>query len=112
MAFTAARKRCMRILLSWIREFVPVEEEPRSLATELSLLGLAVDAVTDEANETILDIDVTTNRPDCLSHHGLAREVAARYGLPLTSSLGSSQADLAAPKIKPRGRRKDGIVEI
>ena len=31
----------------------------------------------------MLDVDVTTNRPDAMNHFGLAREVAAIYGLPL-----------------------------
>lgn len=35
-------------------------------------------------DEEVLDIDVTPNRPDCLSIVGVAREVAALYGLPLT----------------------------
>jgi len=99
----------MKILLSWLREFVPFDKEPRELATDLSLLGFAVDAITSDGNETVFEIDVTTNRPDALSHYGLAREVAARYGLPFPS--------LATPagepnKARPRARRKDAMVEI
>ncbi|MBI4478542.1 MAG: phenylalanine--tRNA ligase subunit beta [Acidobacteria bacterium] len=99
----------MKILLSWLREFVPFEKEPRELATDLSMLGFAVDAITSEGNETVFEIDVTTNRPDALSHYGLAREVAARYGLPFPP--------LATPagepnKARPRARRKDAMVEI
>ncbi|HWP85643.1 MAG TPA: hypothetical protein VNN17_10665, partial [Terriglobia bacterium] len=63
----------MKILLSWLREFVPVEAEPRELARDLSMLGFAVDAVTTLGEETVFEIDVTTNRPDALSHLGLAR---------------------------------------
>lgn len=33
--------------------------------------------------ETVLELEITPNRPDCLSLLGLAREVAALYGLPL-----------------------------
>ncbi|OGV86050.1 MAG: phenylalanine--tRNA ligase subunit beta, partial [Lentisphaerae bacterium RIFOXYB12_FULL_60_10] len=33
--------------------------------------------------DTVLDLEITWNRPDCLSLIGMAREVAALYGLPL-----------------------------
>lgn len=36
----------MKILLSWLREFVPVEAAPEDLADVLSLRGFAVDALT------------------------------------------------------------------
>src|SRR3972149_4201574 len=67
----------MKILLSWLQEFVPFTADARELATDLSLLGFAVDAVASEDGETVLEIDVTTNRPDCLSHYGIAPQVAA-----------------------------------
>ena len=54
----------MKILLSWLQEFVSVPSDPRQLAEELTLLGLAVDSVATEAGETVYEIDVTTNRPD------------------------------------------------
>jgi len=99
----------MKILLSWLREFVPFDKATRELATDLSLLGFAVDAITAEGNETVLDVDVTTNRPDTLSHYGMAREVAARYRLPFESPATALTEPL---KAKPRGRRKDAMVEI
>jgi phenylalanyl-tRNA synthetase beta chain len=99
----------MKILLSWLKEFVPFEKEPRELATDLSLLGLAVDSVTIEGGDAVLEIDVTTNRPDALSHYGIAREVAARYSLPLAPFTAPSP-DAAKPR--PKARRKDSIVEI
>src|ERR1043165_6882205 len=104
----------MKIVLSWLREFVPFTVESQQLAKDLSLLGLAVDSVSAEGEETVLEIDITTNRPDCLSHYGIAREVAARYGLPLASFDGASPLDATAvaPKPRPRGRRKDAMVEI
>lgn len=95
----------MKILLSWLREFVPVPSEPRRLADELTMLGLAVDSVSAEAGETVFEIDVTTNRPDCLSHYGVARELASRHG-GLTVSVPET------PTGKPRARRRDPVVAI
>jgi phenylalanyl-tRNA synthetase beta chain len=36
------------------------------------------------AGDTVLDLEITPNRPDCLSHLGIARELAAWFKLPLT----------------------------
>jgi phenylalanyl-tRNA synthetase beta chain len=73
----------MKVPLSWLREYVPVEAEPRSLAEALTAAGLAVDAVETVGAETVLELDITTNRVDCMNVLGVAREVAALYGLPL-----------------------------
>ncbi|HZV77930.1 MAG TPA: phenylalanine--tRNA ligase subunit beta [Candidatus Babeliales bacterium] len=43
-------------------------------ADPVELFGLATD---------VLDVEITTNRPDAMSVIGLARELAASYGLPL-----------------------------
>jgi phenylalanyl-tRNA synthetase beta chain len=69
--------------LAWLREFVEVSVEPARLADDLTLVGLAVDAVEGQGEAVVLDIDVTTNRVDCMNVYGVAREVAVLYGLPL-----------------------------
>ncbi len=73
----------MRVPLSWLREFVDVRVEPQRLADGLTLAGLAVDAVETHGDDVVLDIDVTTNRVDCMNVYGVAREVSVLYGLPL-----------------------------
>jgi phenylalanyl-tRNA synthetase beta chain len=39
------------------------------------MVGLAIDAVEEHESDRILDVEVPSNRPDCLSHIGIAREV-------------------------------------
>lgn len=46
-------------------------------------LGLSLDAALGIAPDWVLDVDVTRNRPDALGHYGVARDLAARRGLPL-----------------------------
>ncbi|HYY99623.1 MAG TPA: phenylalanine--tRNA ligase subunit beta [Pyrinomonadaceae bacterium] len=41
------------------------------------MAGLAVDAVHETGDDYVLEFDLTSNRPDCLSHLGIAREAAA-----------------------------------
>ncbi|MGB8507248.1 MAG: phenylalanine--tRNA ligase subunit beta [Pyrinomonadaceae bacterium] len=67
----------MNISYNWLRELTDIEHEPRELARRLTAVGLAVDAVHESNNDYIIEIDLTSNRPDCLSHVGVAREVAA-----------------------------------
>ncbi|HSB61747.1 MAG TPA: phenylalanine--tRNA ligase subunit beta, partial [Vicinamibacteria bacterium] len=73
----------MRLPLSWLREFVDVRVEPARLGDDLTLVGFALDGLETDGRDAVLDIDVTTNRVDCMNVYGLAREVAVIYGLPL-----------------------------
>ncbi len=73
----------MKVSYNWLKEFVDIAESPQQLRTRLTNLGLAVDALESHGGDWTFELDVATNRPDCLSHLGVAREVAAVYGLPL-----------------------------
>ncbi|MCA1592008.1 MAG: phenylalanine--tRNA ligase subunit beta, partial [Acidobacteria bacterium] len=66
----------MNISYNWLRELTDIESEPRELARRLTMIGLAVDGVHETGGDHVLEIDLTSNRPDCLSHFGVAREVA------------------------------------
>src|SRR4029079_7359180 len=44
-------------------------------AAALTRVGLAVEGIHPYGDDFILDIDLTSNRPDCLSHLGVAREL-------------------------------------
>jgi len=67
----------MKILYNWLKEFVEVPFAPRELAERLSLAGIAVEGVSETSAGPLLDLDLTINRPDCLAHYGVAREVTA-----------------------------------
>jgi phenylalanyl-tRNA synthetase beta chain len=45
-------------------------------------LGTPINAVLPPG-DTVFDIEITPNRPDCLSHFGIARELSAWFKLPL-----------------------------
>ncbi len=40
------------------------------------MVGLAIDSVDESEEDSVLDVEVPSNRPDCLSHIGIAREVS------------------------------------
>jgi phenylalanyl-tRNA synthetase beta chain len=70
----------MRVSYRWLQELVDFDLSPRELAEKLTMLGLAVDRVDEVEGDVLLELDVTSNRPDCLSHLGVAREIAALCG--------------------------------
>jgi phenylalanyl-tRNA synthetase beta chain len=70
----------MRVLLSWLRDYVEIKESAKDLAHAITMAGLAVDAIVEQDGETVFDIDITSNRPDAMNHFGVAREIAAIYG--------------------------------
>ncbi|MET0647604.1 MAG: phenylalanine--tRNA ligase subunit beta [Pyrinomonadaceae bacterium] len=70
----------MDISYNWLLELTDVALAPRELAERLTMAGLAVDAVKESGDDFVLEFDLTSNRPDCLSHLGIAREAAALAG--------------------------------
>jgi phenylalanyl-tRNA synthetase beta chain len=85
----------MKVLLSWLEEFVDVPVDPQRLARDLTLVGLAVDAVEERGDDVLLDLDITTNRVDCMNVYGVAREVSVLYDKPLRA------LDVEAPESGP-----------
>ncbi len=73
----------MKVLLSWIREFVDVPESAEDIGQLMSVRGLALEGLEPHGNDVVMDFDVTANRPDCLSMIGIAREIATAYDRPL-----------------------------
>jgi phenylalanyl-tRNA synthetase beta chain len=73
----------MKISYEWLKEFVDIPDQPRKLGDRLTSVGMAVDAMESVGTDTVFEFDVTTNRPDCLNHVGMAREASAVYGMPL-----------------------------
>src|SRR5438105_5021387 len=66
----------MLISYNWLRELTGTTLSPLQLRERLTMVGLAIDAVQEIAGDSVLDVEVPSNRPDCLSHIGIAREVS------------------------------------
>src|SRR6201987_2460208 len=83
----------MRLLGSWLRDFVDVGAPAEEIAERVGLRGFEVARVEPFGeNDAVIDFEVTANRPDCLSVLGLAREVATAYSLPLRLPDGGAGA--------------------
>jgi phenylalanyl-tRNA synthetase beta chain len=73
----------VKVLLSWIRDFVDVPDTAEEIGARMSLRGLALEGLDTHGDDVVMDFDVTANRPDCLSVRGIAREIATAYQVPL-----------------------------
>jgi phenylalanyl-tRNA synthetase beta chain len=73
----------MKVSFNWLKEFVEIPTQPRQLKADLTMVGLNVESVAAAGDDWVLEVEITTNRPDCLSHYGVAREVATLYRKPL-----------------------------
>ena len=89
----------MKILVSWLREFVPVADTPQEIAARLSVRGFAVEGIEEAGgDDAVLDVEITANRPDCMCVTGIAREVATAY------ALAAAGLAAASPAVEADGR--------
>src|SRR5882762_6909301 len=92
----------MRLVLSWLREFVDVSASADEIAEKMGLRGFEVASIESIGDgDAVIDFEITANRPDCLSVLGLAREVATAYDLPITPSSTWLAARLQAAGVRP-----------
>ena len=72
----------MRLVYPWLLDFVRLSDDADTVAREISLRGFEVAGI-EHGRSPVIDFEITANRPDCLSHVGLAREASAIWGVPL-----------------------------
>lgn len=95
----------MKISYNWLGELVHLTLNPKELAERMTMVGFAVESVERLGDDHILDFDLTSNRPDALSHRGIAREAALVCGTSLKQTevalaeSGEPAASLAAVEI-------------
>ncbi len=73
----------MKISLNWLKDYVNFTIPPEKLAHQLTMAGLEVEKIETVNDDTVFELEITPNRPDCLNMIGLAREVAAILNRPL-----------------------------
>ena len=73
----------MKVVYNWLKDFVDVAATPHELASRLALSGTNIAGMENGPHGAVIDAEVSSNRPDCLGHYGIAREAAAIYKLPL-----------------------------
>ncbi|MBS0202214.1 MAG: phenylalanine--tRNA ligase subunit beta [Planctomycetes bacterium] len=73
----------MLVSWDWLKQYVGLDVSAEVFADRLTMTGLNLEECHDVAGDTCIDFEVTSNRPDCLGHLGIAREAAVVYDKPL-----------------------------
>ncbi|MEO6655732.1 MAG: phenylalanine--tRNA ligase beta subunit-related protein, partial [Pyrinomonadaceae bacterium] len=103
----------MNISYNWVKELTEFDLSPDELAKKLTNVGLAVEGINTHGDDHVFDIDLTSNRPDCLSHLGVARETAVitrnqlkksshSGDVPLPAVLAGNTVTIVEPQLCPR----------
>jgi phenylalanyl-tRNA synthetase beta chain len=74
----------MLVSWEWLKQYVAVDVSAEVLADRLTMTGLNLEECRGVDGDTCIDFEVTSNRPDCLGHLGIAREAAVVYDVPMT----------------------------
>lgn len=81
----------MLISWNWLKSLVPVAVSHEEFARRMMMAGFNHESTTAVGDDVCVDLEITSNRPDCLGHIGLAREAGVLFDTPL-------QLPAAAPK--------------
>lgn len=73
----------MIVSWNWLQDYVDLKMEPEELTRRLAMAGLNHEGTTVVGDDLAIDLEVTSNRPDCLGHVGVAREVSVLWRVPL-----------------------------
>jgi len=70
----------MKLLLSWLKDYIEIDRTSEQIADILSNLGFPCEGIERLGDDAVIDVEVTSNRGDCLSYIGIARELATVTG--------------------------------
>ena len=93
----------MIVSLNWLKDYVDLPMSVDELTERLTLTGLNLEGVEQVEDDTAIDLEVTSNRPDCLGHVGVAREIAVLW-----------QQELKKPSAEPsaKGPAVDTVTSV
>ena len=71
----------MLVSLKWLAQYIDLPMNHEELAQRLSLSGLNHESTDEIDGQIVIDLEVTSNRGDCLGHLGVAREIGVLFDL-------------------------------
>jgi phenylalanyl-tRNA synthetase beta chain len=67
----------MIVSWNWLKDYVKLDLSVDALTQRLMMAGFNLEGVEEVEGDFAIDLEITSNRPDCLGHLGIAREIAA-----------------------------------
>ena len=68
----------MRVNIEYLKKFIDVDIDKLKMKNLLCSIGIEVSELIDYDGKDILDVEITPNRPDWLSHYGIARDIHSK----------------------------------
>ncbi len=93
----------MLVSWKWLSRYIELPMNHEELAHRLSLSGLNHEGTETVDGDIVIDLEVTSNRGDCLGHLGVAREISVLYGLPV---------DTPEPKLAPSSASIETLLAV
>ena len=94
----------IKILDSWLREYLKTSATPKKIAEKLSLRSVSIERIENYKDDFVYDIEITTNRSDLMSVIGIAREAATvlqQAGIDATFAKPELQLPIIHPNKNP-----------
>ena len=102
----------MNTSLEWLSDFLPDGVPSAEAAADaLTMGGFPVEHVAEAQGDRVLDVEVTSNRPDCLSHAGVARELAALLNLRFEISNPNLKSQISNPESEIPGTASAALAD-
>jgi phenylalanyl-tRNA synthetase beta chain len=95
----------MIVSWNWLTDYLRLDMPVEILTERLMLAGLNHESTVEVGGDLAIDLEVTSNRPDCLGHLGVAREIGVLFGRevcfhdPRPRSSGADVSTLATVRI-------------
>ncbi|WP_435015498.1 phenylalanine--tRNA ligase subunit beta [Tundrisphaera sp. TA3] len=93
----------MIVSWNWLTDYLKLDMPDEVLTERLALAGLNHESTEEVGGDLAIDLEVTSNRPDCLGHLGVAREIGVLFDRRVT---------MPDPRPKTSGAGVDTLAKI
>ena len=69
----------MKLSCKWLKRYIKIDESVKNIAKALTMSGSEVGEIVSYKGDSVMELEITANRSDCLNVLGLAREVGAIF---------------------------------